>query len=245
MASVSDNSRSNRLLAHYQLIAELFDYPDEEYPAKVRRVKQLLDDSYPEAAVELDKFLSLLPIESSVEGQVKGIVTMQALYSRTFDVQAITTLDIGYVLFGDDYKRGELLSNLNREHANAISDCGTELADHLPNLLRLIALSKDRAMIEELVEEILAPALRSMHKEFVPDRIEKKNKSYKKHYKTLIEMPVTQLEVNTLYQWAVNALYKIIEQDFEITEKTPLVHGSDFLQSLNRENEIEEAAGTT
>ena len=100
-------------------------------------------------------------------------------------------------------------------------------------------------MIEELVEEILAPALRSMHKEFVPDRIEKKNKSYRKHYKTLIEMPVAQLEINTLYQWAVNTLYKVIEQDFEIIESTPLVHGSDFLQSLNRENEIEEAAGTT
>ena len=245
MGANMDSSRDNKLLAHYQLVAELFDYPDEKYPAKIRRVKQLLDDSYPGATIELDKFLSLLPIESSDDDPVKDIVTMQALYSRTFDVQAITTLDIGYVLFGDDYKRGELLSNLNREHAAANSDCGTELADHLPNLLRLIALSKDKAMVEELVEEVLAPALRSMHKEFVPDRIEKKNKSYKKHYKTLIEMPVTQLEVNTLYQWAVNALYKIIEQDFEITENVPLVHGSDFLQSLNRENEIEEATGTT
>ncbi len=58
-------------------------------------------------------------------------------------------------------------------------------------------------------------------------------------------MPTKQIEVNTLYQWAVNALYKVIEQDFELTEIIPLVHGSDFLQSLNKENEIEEAAGTT
>jgi nitrate reductase assembly molybdenum cofactor insertion protein NarJ len=230
-------SVDSKLLSHYHLIADLFDYPDQEYPEKVRRIKTLLDGSYPKATGELEKFLNLLPVDS--------VVTMQALFSRTFDVQAITTLDIGYVLFGDDYKRGELLANLNREHADVDNDCGSELSDHLPNLLRLIALSKDKPMIEELVEEILAPALRSMHKEFVPDRIEKKNKSYRKHYKTLIEMPVAQLEINTLYQWAVNTLYKVIEQDFEIIESTPLVHGSDFLQSLNRENEIEEAAGTT
>jgi len=229
--------RETKTLAHYHLIADLFEYPGQQYPEKVCKVKTLLDESHPKAAVELERFLKLLPVES--------VLTMQALFSRTFDVQAITTLDVGYVLFGDDYKRGELLSNLNREHADANNDCGKELSDHLPNLLRLIALSKDQEMIEELVQEILAPAFRSMRNEFIPECIEKKNKSYKKHYKTLIEMPVTQFEVNTLYQHAVNALYKVLEQDFELLERVPLVHGSDFLQSIDRENEIEDAAGTT
>lgn len=234
-ASVNQLS-DNRQLAPYHLIADVFDYPDQQYPEKVFRVKELLDKSYPKAAIELEKFLNLLPSEN---------VTMQALFSRTFEVQAITTLDIGYVIFGDDYKRGQLLANLNREHAAANSDCGSELSDHLPNILRLMALSEDKAMIEELVEEILAPALRSMRNEFVAENIEKKNKSYKKHYKTLIEMPATQFEVNTLYRWALEALYKVVEQDFTLIERVPLAASSDFLQAINRENEIEDAAGTT
>lgn len=225
----------NKQLAPYHLIADLFEYPDQQYPEKVSRVKELLAESYPKAAVELEKFIELLPGDN--------IQTIQALFSRTFEVQAITTLDIGYVLFGDDYKRGELLSNLNREHADANSDCGSELSDHLPNLLRLMSLSKDEAMIEELVEEIISPALRSMSNEFLSDCIEKKNKSYKKHYKTLIEMPDKQFEVNTLYQWAIKALYKIIELDFALIERVPLATSSDFLKSINRENKIEDAAG--
>ena len=60
------------------------------------------------------------------------------LYLRTFDVQAITTLDIGYVLFGEDYKRGALLAGLSAEHKKVSNDCGIELADHLPNVLRLL-----------------------------------------------------------------------------------------------------------
>lgn len=235
--AVIKTSPKNRILADYHLIANLFDYPDQHYPEKVRKIKENLDINYPTAAAELETFVSLLPGDS--------VLTMQALFSRTFDVQAITTLDIGYVLFGDDYKRGELLANLNREHAAANNECGSELSDHLPNLLRLLTLSKDSAMVEELVEEILAPALRSMANEFVSDCIEKKNKSYKKHYKTLIEMPATQFEVNTLYQWALNALYKVLEQDFDLVERIPLVHGSDFLKSIDRENEIEKNAGTT
>jgi hypothetical protein len=33
------------------------------------------------------------------------------LFTRSFDVQAVTTLDLGYIVFGEDYKRGELLVN--------------------------------------------------------------------------------------------------------------------------------------
>ncbi len=154
-------SSEGRTLSHYHSIADLFEYPDLEYPDKVLRVRQTLEGGYPKAVVELNKFLALLPSKSAT--------TMQALFSRTFDVQAITTLDIGYVMFGDDYKRGELLANLNREHAAANNDCGVELADHLPNLLRLLSKSKDTEMIDELIEEIIAPALRSMRNEFVPD----------------------------------------------------------------------------
>ena len=62
--------------------------------------------------------------------------------------QVLATLDIGYVLFGDDYKRGELLANLNQEHRKANNDCGTELADHLGicvETLRERSLINDRA----------------------------------------------------------------------------------------------------
>ncbi len=223
-------------LNHYRLLAELFQYPAAEYPQKVMEVKQLLDQRYPEAAAELDQFLELLPADD--------LLTMQELFTRSFDVQAVTTLDVGYVLFGDDYKRGEMLANLNREHSEARNDCGTELADHLPNVLRLIPELRDEELVEDLAYAILAPALSEMIREFSTDRIQKKNESYKKHYKTLIETPaVAEADAVTLYQYTLKSLYSVLKQDFSRIQTTPLKRfSSNFLGSIKVENEIEEKA---
>jgi len=220
-----------RLLSHYHAIAELFEYPDLEYPQKVRRTIDILNGNYEQAVAELERFLTLLP--------EKQLRTMQELFTRTFDVQSATTLDIGYVLFGDDYKRGELLANLNREHLAVNNDCRHELADHLPNLLRLMGKLKDEELIEELVQEIIAPALAMMISEFVPDRVEKKNAAYKKHFKTLIESPSEELDVATFYQYALKALYEVLRQDFSFNEKVMSKPACDFLQSVIKENDIE------
>ncbi len=219
---------------HYHLLAGLFEYPDAGFPEAVRQIKQFLDGAYPEAAGEIGKFLEYLPADD--------VIAMQELFTRSFDVQAIATLDIGYVLFGDDYKRGEMLANLNREHLAAKNDCGTELADHLPNILRLMSLLTDEELIEDLAYAIVGPALLEMIGEFDPERLEKKNESYRKHYKTLIDTPAVQVEAVTFYKLALNALYLVLKQDFSRIEIMPLKRESDFLNSVGRENAIEERA---
>jgi len=219
---------------HYSLLAALFEYPDINYPQRVTNIKDFLTDRYPKADAELERFIAFLPSHN--------LMTMQELFTRSFDVQAVTTLDIGYVLFGDDYKRGEMLANLNREHLEAGIDCGTELADYLPNLLRLLAVLKDEELANDLVNAVLAPALLEMIGEFDPTRVEKRNKSYVKHYKTLIETPAVGSRAVTLYQHALQSLYQVLKQDFSLIETIPIKLTSDFLTSVGRENEIEEAA---
>jgi nitrate reductase molybdenum cofactor assembly chaperone len=221
---------------HLQLLASLFEYPDADYPDRVRDVKDCLTGRYSDASAELERFIELLPVDD--------LQKMQELFTRSFDVQAVTTLDIGYVLFGDDYKRGILLANLNREHRNAGIDTGTELADYIPNLLRLMAVIEDEEVLQDLAYAILAPALLEMIGEFSTDRIQKRNKSYEKHYKTLIETPAVAVEAVTLYQFALKSLYAVLKQDFALIETMPLQRSNDFLASVSRENEIEEAAVT-
>jgi nitrate reductase assembly molybdenum cofactor insertion protein NarJ len=226
-------------LNHYSILAELFQYPSEDYPERVRSVQVQLKDRWPKAATELERFIDLLPEDN--------LVRMQELFIRSFDVQAVTTLDIGYVLFGDDYKRGELLSNLNREHIAAKVDCGHELSDHLPNVLRLLsrlaeAEPVDTELIDELAKQIIAPAVNRMTDEFSIERVQKKNESYKKHYKTLIEAPADSAEASTLYKFTLKCLFEVLIADFGVTAQIPVVMTSDFLQSISTENEIEEAA---
>src|SRR3990167_1274558 len=225
-------------LAHYSQLADLFDFPGPEFIARGQNLLNCLRDHYPDAADEIKCFLDGIP---------SGLKDQQELYTRTFDVQSITTLDIGYVLFGDDYKRAELLSHLTREHKQVGNDCGVELADHLPNVLRLIPRLIDSELVAELVSEILVPALMLMIREFDPSLLEKKNENYQKHYKTLIESaPGSDL---TIYCRAFKTLLCLLKEDFQVTEVMEKLgdwsasrQSADFLGLIEKEMDIEEKA---
>ena len=224
--------------AHYSKMAELLDFPGPGFAARGQALVGFLRQDYPEAALEVELFLDAIP-ESTLD--------LQELHTRTFDVQALTTLGTGYVLFGDDYKRGALLSNLNREHGEAQNDCRGELADHLPNVLRLIPKLKDPDLLDELVEQILVPALMLMIREFDPERIAKKNANYRKHYKTLID-PAGGCD-STIYRLTLKAVLKVLARDFQVTETmTKLSDWSsrpqtiDFLRLVEKEMDIERDA---
>jgi len=224
--------------AHYSQVAELFDFPGPEFAPRGRELLDFLRENYADAALEVEQFLDAIP---------ERTLDLQELHTRTFDVQSLTTLDIGYVLFGDDYKRGALLSNLNQEHSRAENDCRGELADHLPNLLRLIPKLKDQDLLDELVREILVPALMLMIREFDPERIGKKNASYQKHYKTLID-PAPGSD-STIYCRTLKALMHVLAKDFQVTETITRLSdwGSrpqtvDFLRLVEKEMDIERDA---
>lgn len=224
--------------AHYCQLAALFDFPGPSWIVRVRGLVEDLKDRYPEAATEVRCFL---------EGMPAAMLDQQELYTRTFDVQAITTLDIGYILFGDDYKRAALLSHLTREHRQAGTDCRGELADHLPNVLRLLHGLADEALVAELVRDLLVPALMLMLREFDPERIEKKNGTYQTRYKTLIA-PAPGSDP-AAYRRALAAVLEVVRKDFAVSETIDTLAGwstrrpaADFLGLVEKEMEIETRA---
>ncbi|MEK7257994.1 MAG: hypothetical protein AAB316_24760, partial [Bacteroidota bacterium] len=83
-------------LSSYATLSALFDYPATDYGAKIAQAQNDLEAHYPEAAALLQ------PFSEYMSGA--GLPVQQELFLRSFDVQAVTTLDLGYVLFGDDYK---------------------------------------------------------------------------------------------------------------------------------------------
>jgi nitrate reductase assembly molybdenum cofactor insertion protein NarJ len=223
----------------YERLASLFDYPQEDYPARVESAIRFLAKSHPHAAAQLQAFAMDLPSEGErLTGD--GLDEIQEIFTRSFDVQAVTTLSVGYIAFGDDYKRGELLVNLAREYREAEVDCGTELADHLPNVLRLMAKWQDQELVVEFVEEILHAAVRTMIAEFGPERMEERNKLYEKHFKTLIDSSASR---GTMFRQLLVALLTVLEEDFNPSERQQPKQQSDFLRSVGRELDIEETEG--
>lgn len=209
-------------------MASLLDFPDEGTMETAKEIQLLLDGKYPELGNMLEPFTKYI---STTE-----LNDVRELYTRTFEVQAITTLDLGYLLFGDDYKRAELLVNLSREHTLAGNDCGFELADHLSNVVRLLARMQDESIQKELVEKIICPGLKKMISEFDPMNLGKKNELYIRHHKTLID---TCGANGTLYQLPLVVMLEIICQEFGLSSGMENQE-SGFVASMDTEMKLEE-----
>lgn len=208
-------------------LASLVDFPVDGFAERVKEAQLLLDGKYPEVSAVLEPFTDFVTMSS--------LDQVQELYTRTFEVQAITTLDVGYLLFGDDYKRAELLVNLSREHTKVGNDCGYELADHLPNVIRLTSHMQEDEVRQELMEKIICPGLKRMISEFDPMNVNKKNELYVRHHKTLID---TCGDQGTLYQRPLVVLLEIIKKGFNINQDES--KDSGFMASIDVEMKLEE-----
>ncbi len=158
-------------LNHYTEISELFQYPGTELTQRAIDFEKTVSMRLPSHLEEYQKFVKAL--------QALSFKKQQEYYMKTFDVQAICHLDVGYLIFGEDYKRAQLLVNLQNEHQQAGIDCGSELGDHLPNILKLLATTTNNELSEELGFIIISPAVRFMISKF---------KNSNNYYEHLLEM---------------------------------------------------------
>ncbi|MCZ6701727.1 MAG: hypothetical protein O6940_01660 [Ignavibacteria bacterium] len=219
---------TNNNINHYEKLAQLFQYPNTDYKENVKEAETVLTELYPETLSTFKQFSDFVSNKSLDE--------ITEIFTRTFDVQAITTLDVGYVLFGDDYKRGELLVNLNREHREAANKCTDELADNLSNLLSLLPKMQNHDIRDELVEIILMPGLIKIINEFDTKSIDLKNKVYKKQYKTIIEQSE---DFGRIFLLPLMVVYKIIENDFGYIKPMEDNNKNSFTDAITSEIEID------
>lgn len=135
----------------YELLAELLDYPGPDVVVVAARCRADLEARSPEAAAAVDAFL--------VHAAGAEPFEMEELYVRTFDLNPAAALDLGYQIFGESYKRGVFLVKMQRAARDHGVDPGSELPDHLPVVLRLLARLRDADDPRSLVDEIVLPAV--------------------------------------------------------------------------------------
>jgi len=181
---------------HYKILADIFRYPDEKLGDSLKDLQSLVMETLPDQADKVGEILDSF-------GKMT-ILQQQEYYMKTFDVQAVCHLDLGYMLFGEDYKRAQLLVNLQTEHTAAGVDCGSELGDHLPNVLMLLSKTTDPDFAEELGFIITTPAVRFMLTKF---------NNVKNIYKGLLELLLMILQHD--FKGEQLAEYALPEQSFD------------------------------
>ena len=86
---------------------------------------------------------------------------LEELYTRTFDLNPVATLEIGWHLWGEQYERGRFLADLREQQAALDIVAETELPDHLTVLLPMLARMRHpealAAKIVPAIEKILKP----------------------------------------------------------------------------------------
>ncbi len=168
----------------YKHIADLFRYPTAGILTQLDQVSQFLKQK---DALLHSKFQPFHDFFTN-----NSITSLEEHYIRTFDVRAICHLDIGYVIFGDDSKRGRFLYHMKEEQILAGNDCGSELADFLPNMLTLLSKTDKLDLAEELSVSILLPALSKILQKLESE--------------------------SNIYKIPVGILISLLEQDFENSE---------------------------
>ena len=106
-----------------------------------------------EAGARLAEFARALEGKSTLE--------LQELFTVTFDLNPVCSLELGWHLFGENYDRGLLLVKMRgllRQHGLAESG---ELPDHLSHALRLLARMEADAR-RDFAVAIVLPALGKM-----------------------------------------------------------------------------------
>lgn len=111
-------------------LAALLAYPGETLAVDLAAAEETLRAELPEAAEAVAQFsAAVLPLSPEER---------EELYTRTFDINPLCTLEIGWHLFGEEYHRGALLVRLRRELAQHGVPESAELPDHLVHVLPLL-----------------------------------------------------------------------------------------------------------
>lgn len=121
----------------YELLARLFEYPDDSYLARCREAG-------------LDDFAGAIAPLSTGE--------LQEQFIATFDWNPATALEIGWHLYGEQYARGEFLVRMRTELRRSGVAESTELPDHLTHVLQLLG-RMDEGPAEEFAREYVAPSV--------------------------------------------------------------------------------------
>ncbi len=133
--------------------ADIFEYPDDNWSLRLEALTAAMRDKH-----LINEQLS----EFSRKTEAMSLIDLQELYAQSFDLNPNCALEIGYHLFGEDYKRGAFLANLRETEGDLPLGQDQQLPDYLPVLLRLLAHLEDDELRGSLAGHCVIPGVKKI-----------------------------------------------------------------------------------
>ncbi|MFB3815352.1 MAG: nitrate reductase molybdenum cofactor assembly chaperone [Terriglobales bacterium] len=134
----------------YDALAGLLTYPAPNFRQQMALWIGVLPPAVGSAVVQFAAEVSDFSLEQ-----------VQELFTQTFDLNPLCSLELGWHLFGENYERGLLLVRMREELRRAGVEESAELPDHMTHALRLLGrMDHERAV--DFAAAILLPALMKM-----------------------------------------------------------------------------------
>lgn len=136
-------------------LAALLSYPRAGFRGRFESARRSLSAEAPAAAAALEPFAAFVAASTDEE--------LEEAFTQTFDLNPGCALEIGWHLYGEDYKRGEFLVEMRRLMRRLGVPEDAELPDHLSHVLSVLPLM-EREQARELAAQKVLPALAKIRK---------------------------------------------------------------------------------
>ncbi len=132
-----------------EVIAEGYRYPTDGSLASLAAAV----DSWPNGVIKRRMIAFISELEDFPLG------ALEELHTATLDLSPKFVPYVGHVVWGENYRRGEFMADLNRAMRDADVELDGELPDHIAPILRYLAVADEP--LADLVE-VLPGALSTM-----------------------------------------------------------------------------------
>ena len=137
------------------LFANILEYPRRGIASDVRECQERLALTHPAAAERMARFAEF--------AEATPLGGIEEAYTALFDLDSDLHPYIGYQLFGETYERSALLVGLKQLYRDGgYEPNGVELPDRISEMLRFFSVGTNEAVILEILQEALIPALETM-----------------------------------------------------------------------------------
>jgi len=164
----------------FDSLSKLIRYPSEDYHKLLNEFKinllNLKSENDAEQAFRLSED-TIEKINENFELFYSSVINLcreelEELYTQTFDINPVSSLEIGWHLFGETYERGSFLVKMRETLRELAVEESADLPDHITHVL--LALGRmEKEEQTEFSEMFIVPALNK-----ILDTFEGKNNPY-------------------------------------------------------------------